>query len=164
MNDEVLPGDYHAVTHRRADDPDPNARVHLGPKPTARFVQTAHEFGFALRSDTLVVRREQQTVAVIEFASPGLRESGDLRRKFLADACYLLNHDIHLLVVDLFPPTPAVPVGLPALVWDEFTDRPFGDVRRPTARRVCVRGRSPDDGVLGTARRGRRAAEPAHHF
>ena len=125
LNDDGLPGEYYAVTFRRQADPEPAAPIHLGPKPRARIVQRAEGFSYALRADTVVIRREQETVAVVEVVTPGLKASGYLRRKFLADACYLLDHQIHLLVVDLFPPTPAVPAGLPSLLWDEYTDRPL---------------------------------------
>ena len=36
-----------------------------------------------------------------------------------------LRHGIHLLVIDLFPPTPRDPYGIHKAIWDEFEEQPF---------------------------------------
>jgi len=36
-----------------------------------------------------------------------------------------LRHGIHLLVIELFPPTPRDPYGIHKAIWDEFEEEPF---------------------------------------
>ena len=40
-------------------------------------------------------------------------------------AADILNQGVHLVEVDLFPPTPRDPQGLHKVIWDEFNDEPF---------------------------------------
>jgi hypothetical protein len=40
-------------------------------------------------------------------------------------AVTFLRNGIHLLIVDLFPPSDRDPKGIHKAIWDEFTDEPF---------------------------------------
>jgi hypothetical protein len=44
---------------------------------------------------------------------------------FVDKAVEFLNAGIHLLIVDLFPPTARDPRGLPAAIWTEIMDNDF---------------------------------------
>jgi hypothetical protein len=46
-------------------------------------------------------------------------------RAFVEKAADFLQHGVHLLVIDLFPPTKRDPQGIHKAVWDEFEDVPF---------------------------------------
>jgi hypothetical protein len=57
--------------------------------------------------------------------SPGNKSSRNGIRSFVEKAVDILNQGIHLLIVDLFPPTPRDPQGLPRLIGEEFGDQSF---------------------------------------
>jgi hypothetical protein len=64
-------------------------------------------------------------VAVIEIVSPGNKASRSALRSFAEKAVGLLRQGVHLLIVDLFPPTPRDPHGIHKAIWDEIHEEPF---------------------------------------
>lgn len=46
-------------------------------------------------------------------------------RDFVDKVSELLRRGIHLLLVDLFPPTPRDPFGMHKVVWDQIVDEDF---------------------------------------
>lgn len=64
-------------------------------------------------------------VARIEIVSPGNKSSRHAIRSEVQKACDLIEHRIHLLLVDLFPPGPRDPEGVHGLIWQEISDEPF---------------------------------------
>ena len=105
-------------------------------------------------------------MAVIEIVSPGNKSSKAAIRTFVDKAVQFLRQGVHLLIIDLFPPTPRDPQGLHKLIWDEILEEPFA--LPPTSpspggllRRVGETGlrgtgwsrrRSPRDAALPRAR------------
>lgn len=62
---------------------------------------------------------DDRVVAVVEIVSPGNKSGKAAMSKFLEKASdLLLEDDVHLLVLDLFPPSPRDPQGLHAAIWD----------------------------------------------
>jgi hypothetical protein len=59
-------------------------------------------------------------VAVIELVSPGNKESKRELKQFVDKTVDFLVRGVHVLLVDLFPPTPRDPHGLHTLIWDEL--------------------------------------------
>ncbi len=81
---------------------------------------------YASKANRVAIRRGRgKVVAVIEIVSPGNKDSRNSFRSFVEKAADLLNQGIHLLIVDLFPPTPRDPLGIHKAIWDEFGDEPF---------------------------------------
>lgn len=64
-------------------------------------------------------------VAMIEIVSPGNKSGRNRFRAFVAKAARLLNKQIHLLVVDLQPPSRRDPQGIHGAIWDEMAGRPY---------------------------------------
>jgi hypothetical protein len=64
-------------------------------------------------------------VAVIEIVSPGNKSSRNGLRAFVEKNLDFLRQGIHLLVIDLFPPTARDPQGIHKAIWDEIKDEPF---------------------------------------
>jgi hypothetical protein len=64
-------------------------------------------------------------ICVIEIVSPGNKGSRAALRSFVEKAADLLQHGVHLLVVDLFPPSVRDPQGIHKAIWDEIEDQPF---------------------------------------
>jgi hypothetical protein len=81
---------------------------------------------YAQRANRIVVVNENETVvAVIEIVSPGNKSSRGDFQSFVEKAIQFLRLGIHLLIVDLFPPTSRDPQGLHAAIWSAMTDCDF---------------------------------------
>lgn len=94
--------------------------------PRVRFVSRTDEEVYAAKASRIVVRHVLgQVIAVLEIVSPGNKSGKAALKKFVEKAVGLLDQGIHLLVVDLFPPTPRDPQGIHKAIWDEVRDAPF---------------------------------------
>ena len=81
---------------------------------------------YALKADRIAIRhRLGDLVAVIEVVSPGNKSSRAAIRSFVDKAVAFLRQGVHLLIIDLFPPTPRDPQGIHKLIWDEIVEEPF---------------------------------------
>lgn len=103
----------------------PNAgRVALKEKPpTAQLVARFEKVVYARRADRVVIRHGRgRVLAIIEIVPPGNKSSRNAIRSFVEKVADILNQGVHLLVVDLFPPTPRDPQELPRLIGEEFGD------------------------------------------
>jgi hypothetical protein len=95
-------------------------------EPQARFVHRAEVVANVRRGNRVTIRHPLgQVVAVIEIVSPGNKDSRNAVRAFVDKMTGLLNQGIHLLLVDLFPPTVRDPQGMHKAVWDEVHEEPF---------------------------------------
>jgi hypothetical protein len=94
--------------------------------PRARFIDEVEEDTYARRANSIRIQhRHGQVVAVIEIVSPGNKNTRHAIRAFVSKASDLIWQGIHLLVVDLFPPSERDPQGIHKAIWDEIADRPF---------------------------------------
>jgi hypothetical protein len=106
------------------------------PRPTARIVDEIEACTYSRRANVIKIQhRHGRVVAVIEIVSPGNKSSEHAIRAFVRKASDLIWQGIHLLVVDLFPPSERDPQGLHKLIWDEFAKRPF---ELPADKRLTV--------------------------
>lgn len=141
LNAGLLPEDYYALPEQIAAGfgPDvltlqappssnaPDGGTMTQPRPRTRFVvETAAEF-YRRKKSSVVVRHVSgdRMVAVLEIVSPGNKAGRDGFRAFVDKACELLEHRIHLLLIDPFPPTKRDPEGIHAAIWGEVTDEAF---------------------------------------
>ncbi len=93
---------------------------------SARVVSRFEKVIYARRKDRVIIRHGRgKVVAIIEIVSPGNKDSRNAIRSFVEKAADILNQGIHLLVVDLFPPTSRDPFGIHKAIWDEFGDEDF---------------------------------------
>jgi hypothetical protein len=96
------------------------------PAPSARVIQKFERINYAKRADRVVIRHGRgRVVAIIEIVSPGNKDSRHAIRSFVEKTADILSQGIHLVVVDLFPPTPRDPQGIHKAISDEFSDEPF---------------------------------------
>jgi hypothetical protein len=94
--------------------------------PTAHFTARYDKGAYSQRADQVVIRHvEDGDVAVVAVVSPGHKGGRVWLRAFVARVMDLLSQGIHLLIVDLFPPTRQDPHGIHKAIWDEFDDLPF---------------------------------------
>ncbi len=96
------------------------------PAPSARVIRKLERINYAKRADRVVIRHGRgRVVAIIEILSPGNKESRHAIRSFVEKAADILTQGVHLVVVDLFPPTSRDPQGIHKAIWDEFAEEPF---------------------------------------
>ncbi|MFI5456794.1 MAG: DUF4058 family protein [Isosphaerales bacterium] len=94
--------------------------------PRARLVRHAEARVYARKADRITVRhRDGQIVAVVEIVSPGHKASKNALRGFVERNSALIDQGVHLLVIDLFPPTKRDPQGIHKVIWDEFEEEDF---------------------------------------
>jgi hypothetical protein len=94
--------------------------------PVTRFVGRSSKQIYAARANRIVVKhRLGRTIAVIEIVSPRNKDSRAALREFVEKAVDFLRAGIHVLVIDLFPPTPRDPFGMHKAIWDEIEEKDF---------------------------------------
>ena len=148
LNGGLLPPPYYAMIERVTSDPLDRRRVPdvltlsaTDDRPEAPSgqngavgVQAAPRTRFHSRvsvdvpePNRVTVRhaRGHRVVAAIELVSPGNKASVDALDSFIDKAVAFLHADVHLLIVDLFPPTPRDPQGIHGAIWRRLTAEPF---------------------------------------
>jgi len=110
----------------RKSRPGSNRAVPLSTPPKAQIIQQAEMERYASKADRIVVKHARgQVIALIEIVSPGNKGSRHGLRSFVEKMAACLDQGIHLLVVDLFPPSVRDPQGIHKAIWSEVTDEPF---------------------------------------
>ena len=109
--------------------PRPNAEASgvatLDP-PVVRMVQRSEKEIYADRANRIVIRHHLgRVVAVIEILSPGNKDTRAALREFVDKTVQFLRQGIHVLLIDVFPPTPRDPQGIHQAIWDEIGDELF---------------------------------------
>ena len=106
-------------------EPDRGGAVIAEPPVTRIVRRTAKEL-YSLRANRIVVRHHLgRIVAVMEIVSPGNKDGRAALRDFVEKTVDFLRAGIHVLVVDVFPPTPRDPSGIHKPIWDEFEEEEF---------------------------------------
>jgi hypothetical protein len=157
LNGGLLPSDYYALKEQTAAGfgpdvltlqaapneprPEPDVSGPAGPA-TAAFVRP--QATYTTQSDAEFYRRKKgfiavrhvsddRIVAMIEIVSPGNKASKRAFRAMLKKAWEMLENKVHLLFIDLLPPTRRDPHGLHAALWQAF---PSEDKALPDGRFV----------------------------
>jgi hypothetical protein len=141
LNRGLLPAEYYAMAEQQAagfgpdvltlQDAPGEATGRAGtvtrtkPKST-HYAQTPAEFHRRKKS-SIAVRHVSgdRIVAMIEIISPGNKNNANAFNAFIQKACELLEHRIHLLLIDPFPPGRRDPNGIHAAIWAMVEDDPF---------------------------------------
>ena len=95
--------------------------------PQTRLHSKAEVDIYSEKASAVVVRHSSnhKVVAVIEIVSPGNKSSGKALTMFVDKAIEFLENDVHLLVIDLFPPGNRDPQGMHGAIWNTYTSEPF---------------------------------------
>jgi hypothetical protein len=145
LNGGLLPEGYYAMAEQqaagfgpdvltlqgRASEGQPsnqgNGRPLVLTRPNTRFVAESDAEFYRRKKSSVVIRHisGDRMVAMIEIVSPGNKASRKAFRAFVDKACELLEYKIHLLLIDLFPPTKRDPNSIHAAIWEEVKDEPF---------------------------------------
>jgi hypothetical protein len=84
--------------------------------------KSSKEFYSDLANRIVLKHQLGRTVAVIEIVSPGNKDSKRAFQQFIDKSLAFIRAGVHLLVIDLFPPTKRDPFGIHRAIWDEFED------------------------------------------
>jgi Protein of unknown function (DUF4058) len=154
LNEGVLPRDYFALpeqsiqcpipdvlTLQLSTEPDEPGGSGVGvavatTPPRTHIVRHAEDRVYVRKKDRIAVRhRHGQVVAVVEIVSPDNKASTGELRSFVEKTSDLIMQDVHLLVIDLFPPSKRDPQGIHKAIWDQFKEEDF---ELPTDRRLTL--------------------------
>src|SRR5438874_10818320 len=146
LNADNLPPDYFALPEQSISGPISDVlTLELAPEggetnrtaaglavatvpPRARLVRHAEDRIYVRKANRVAVRhRHGQIVAVVEIVSPGNKASKYELRALAEQSSELILKGVHLLVIDLFPPSKRDPQGIHKAIWDEFVEE---DVER----------------------------------
>ncbi len=123
-----LEADVLAIERRMK--PKPGGRLDGGvatmKPPTTRIVRRTDKEIYSDRANRIVVKHHLgRILAVIEILSPGNKDSRVALRHFVEKTIDFLREGIHVLIVDLFPPTKRDPLGMHKVIWDEIVEEDF---------------------------------------
>jgi hypothetical protein len=94
--------------------------------PKTRFIsRETEETVYAAKANRVSIYRDDEIIAVIEIVSPGNKSGAASLKQFMEKSLQLLENCIHLLVVDLFPPTSRDPQGIHGAIWGQIQDDGF---------------------------------------
>ncbi len=116
LNDGGLPPGHFAIFEQKVAHPEPEITAPV----------ESDGAWYAAKANRISIRHPLgEVVAVIEIISPGNKDSRNSIRSFVEKAVAYLRNGIHLLIVDLFPPSDRDPQGIHKAIWDELTDEAF---------------------------------------
>ncbi|HYV36171.1 MAG TPA: DUF4058 family protein [Gemmataceae bacterium] len=94
--------------------------------PKARIVARTEAGSYARKANRVTIRHpDGDVVSMVEIVSPGNKDSRHAVRAFARKAVEFLHAGLHLLIVDLFPPSKRDPQGMHKVIWDRLHDEPF---------------------------------------
>ncbi|HET6884479.1 MAG TPA: hypothetical protein VFI31_30275 [Pirellulales bacterium] len=111
LNGGILPEGYYAMVEA---------------PPRVGITETIHSDPYAERSNRVVAfNGVDENVGVIEIVSPGNKGSRNDFQWLVGQLLRFLHEGIHVLIVDLFPPTARDPQGVHAALWSQLDDCDF---------------------------------------
>jgi hypothetical protein len=141
LDSGMLPKGYSALVEQHASVPVPDVIalqrrcrpagliggiVITATPPKTRHVIRAEKEISAAHGNRITIRHPLgQVVCVIEIVSPGNKGSRATLRSFVEKTLEFLRGGVHVLVIDLFPPSARDPQGIHKTIWDEIEDKPF---------------------------------------
>ncbi len=150
LNRGILPPEYYALPEQKAAGLGPDVLalemqsdngsktghvIENGDSPVSLLVAPP-EVRLTAETDMEYYRRKQShiavrhvsgdsLVAVVEVVSPGNKGSRTGLQSFVEKVAEFLERRIHLLILDLLPPTPRDPQGIHGAIWEEFTGHEY---------------------------------------
>lgn len=148
LNRTLLPQDYYALPEQVAagfgpdvltlqeELPERNPPEETGGSRPAALLQARPQTAFVAETEGEFYRRRKSSVvvrhvsgdrivAMLEIVLPGNKSSRRALQAFVDKACELLEHRIHLLIIDPFPPSERDPNDLHAAIWEQVEGTPF---------------------------------------
>jgi Protein of unknown function (DUF4058) len=122
-----LETDVLAVERRTRPQPSAlDGGIAVRQRPAARIVRRTDKAAYSERANRVVVKHHLgRIIAVIEIVSPGNKDGRRALRQFVDKTVAFLSEGVHVLIIDLFPPTSRDPFGVHKVIWDEFAEEEF---------------------------------------
>jgi hypothetical protein len=148
LNRGLLPGGYYALAEqitagfgpdvltlqrpvfgslsRNSEEPSGGVALAAAPPKTRYHAKTEVDL-YAHKAKSVVIRHRSghQVIAMVEIVSPGNKASQTELSAFVQKADQVLLAGVHLVIVDLFPPTPRDPEGIHRAIWGEGREGDF---------------------------------------
>ena len=113
-------------SHRSRAETETSGGTTTQVRPVTRIVRRTTKEIYSGRANRIVIKHHLgRIVAVIEILSPGNKDSRASLRDFVDKTIDFLRAGIHVLVVDVFAPTPRDPFGIHKVIWDEILEEEF---------------------------------------
>ncbi len=147
LNGGLLPAEYYALAEQIAGEFGPDVLTLQQPvygtlsaeaepsgglavaeaPPQVRFHARAESDIYAAKAKSVVIRHRtgHKIIAIIEIVSPGNKNGQTEFAAFVQKADQAMLAGIHLLIVDLFPPTARDPQGIHRAIWGREGDGDF---------------------------------------
>ncbi len=142
LNRGLLPEGYVALAEQVTAGPEPDVvtlrlpqrppgdipcGIALADAPVNTRLQTqAEAIRYSQKADRVVIQHPDGiVVAIVEIVSPGNKASTHAIKSLANKAARFVRNGIHLLIIDLFPPTRRDPQGIHKLIWDRIEEQPF---------------------------------------
>lgn len=146
LNHGILPPDLYALAEQLAGGHGPDVITLEGPiqpageiedsgvgvalaevQPKVSFHASTEDDLYAAKANRIAIRHVSghRVIAVIEIVSPGNKSTRGGLTTFVEKAVDLLRRGVHLMVLDLFPPTPRDPQGIHDAIWNELDSSKF---------------------------------------
>ena len=102
----------------------------LDKPPKVRLIQESASDTYAKKANHIAVRHasDDRIIAMIEIMSPGNKSSRHAIDALLDKAWSVIDQGIHLLLIDVFPPTNRDPQGMHSLIWGDAAPEPPPDL------------------------------------
>ena len=107
----------------------PGAVALLERPPKVQVVQEGDAEQYVKKANHVAIRHvsDDRIVAITEILSPGNKSSRHAIDSFLDKIMSAIDQGIHLLLIDLFPPTARDPQGIHGLIWGDEATHPPAD-------------------------------------
>lgn len=124
---EVVPAQDTSEVASAGPNPERGGLALAVAPPSVQFSDESEAKLLTPRRNRIVVRHssDDRIVAIAEIISPGNKGSHYAMERFVEKAVDLLYAGIHLLIIDLFPPTERDPEGIHPLIWSQFGEKGF---------------------------------------
>ena len=147
LNRGLLPDGYFALAEQTTGGPSPDVVTLSVPtlpspaggigldeaRPQTRHVTPTVATLYATKANRVAVHHPDGTVvAVIEIVSPGNKGSRHAINSFTRKAAAFLRAGVHLLILDLFPPSKRDPQGVHPLIWGRVAGEDDGFALPPS--------------------------------
>jgi hypothetical protein len=141
LNRGLLPAEYYALpeqiagslgrdvltlrlpTKGSSPSPPPSGGIALAETPpVVRFHIQPEANRYAAKAKVVAIRHtsNHQVIALVEIVSPGNKNNRHGIRAFVKKAVEAIQAGVHLLIIDLLPPSPRDPQGIHPLIWEEL--------------------------------------------
>ncbi len=95
-------------------------------RPKTRLHRETDKSYYAEKADRITIRHHLgRIVAFIEIVFPGNKDGNRSLEQFVGKIADAMQQGVHVLVLDLFPPTARDPAGIHQAIWDQFDREEF---------------------------------------